>query len=61
MLVTYKYSSGDSEAIPSPTKSPKKGGLEKDEVKTFSFWTLVTLGDVLARDPSRRTVQPSVG
>lgn len=39
MLVTYVYQSDDGGAPPSPTKSPKKGGPDKDDVKSFSFWS----------------------
>ena len=58
MLVTYYYQSDDSAAPPSPTKSPVKGGMAKDERKSFSFWTYFTLGmgltsrDLAATDPT---------
>lgn len=40
MLVTYVYQSDDGGvALSSPTKSPKKGGPDKDDVKSFSFWS----------------------
>ncbi|KAM0749372.1 dynactin p62 [Meredithblackwellia eburnea MCA 4105] len=64
MLVTYVYQSDDGGAPPSPTKSPMKkgsgsGGGEKDDVKTFSFWTLLTLGTVMPRAEPRRSMAAS--
>lgn len=70
MLVTYIYQSDEAAAPPSPTKSPVKkgsgsGGAEKDDVKSFSFWTLFTLGTVTPRPAaeSRRSlaVSSSIG
>lgn len=54
MLVTYYYQSDDSAAPPSPTKSPVKGGAEKEERKSFSFWTFFTLGELCAVDVTTR-------
>lgn len=48
MLVTYVYQDDDSVGA-SPMKSPTKKGAVKEDVKTFSFWTLVTLGNVVPR------------
>ncbi|GAA6027336.1 hypothetical protein JCM8097_002604 [Rhodosporidiobolus ruineniae] len=51
MLVTYVYRVDDgSGAPPSPTKSPVKGGGRAAEnLKSFSFWTLLPLGTVQPR------------
>lgn len=65
MLVTYYYQSDDSAAPPSPTKSPVKGG-HKDDRKSFSFWTLFTLGSAVPRSErseisSRKSMAPAGG
>lgn len=59
MLVTYVYQSDDAATSASPIKSPVKkgtgtGGTEKDDVKSFSFWTLFTLGTVTPRAENPR-------
>lgn len=79
MLVTYTYQSDDlstptpvtssSLSDPSPLKSPSKKSSttlerEKEEMKKFSFWTLITLGTVKestssTRDRERRTTNVS--
>ena len=61
MLVTYIYQTDDVDISASPTKSPKKGGPEKDDIKSFTFWTLFYLGTVQPRaesSRSRSTIQP---
>lgn len=63
MLVTYIYQADDA-VPPSPTKSPQKGGTGKaQDVKTFSFWTLVPLGTVVPRPATepRRSMAVSSG
>ena len=54
MLVTYIYQSDDIDISASPTKSPKKGGPDKDDIKSFTFWTLFDLGTVQPRAESTR-------
>ncbi|BGP00424.1 hypothetical protein NBRC10513v2_003674 [Rhodotorula toruloides] len=62
MLVTYVYQADDA-VPPSPTKSPQKGGSKAQDVKTFSFWTLVPLGTVVPRPMTepRRSMAVSSG
>jgi len=57
MLVTYVYQDDDSVGA-SPLKSPTKKGAPKEDVKTFSFWTLVTLGNVVPR-PAAPAAEPA--
>lgn len=61
MLVTYVYQSDDSAAPSSPPKSPSKKGVggDKEEHKSFSFWTLLTLGTVTPRAEARRSLAVS--
>ncbi|GEM07398.1 dynactin 4 [Rhodotorula toruloides] len=62
MLVTYVYQADDA-VPPSPNKSPQKGGSKAQDVKTFSFWTLVPLGTVVPRPATepRRSMAVSSG
>lgn len=56
MLVTYTYRSDDPEPDnDDPTATPsKRGGADKQpEMKTFSFYTVVELGNIIRREENR--------
>ncbi|GAA5928338.1 uncharacterized protein JCM15063_003854 [Sporobolomyces koalae] len=59
MLVTYVYNADEGSAPSSPSKSSHKGS-QRENVKTFSFWTLLQLGTVQPRPlESRRSMAVS--
>ena len=56
MLVTYTYRSDDPEPEnDDPTATPSKRGTQdkQPEMKTFSFYTVVELGNIIRREEPR--------
>ncbi|KAI0069722.1 hypothetical protein K474DRAFT_1609993 [Panus rudis PR-1116 ss-1] len=59
MLVTYTYRSDDPEPDNDDvTASPSKSHNKQPEMKTFSFYTLVELGNVVRRDENKMDTDP---
>ncbi len=58
MLVSYTYRSDDPEpGDESTTPSRSHAQNKQPELKTFSFYTVVDLGQIVTRDESRTEIE----
>jgi dynactin-4 len=60
MMVTYTYSSDESASPKAASKRDDQATTSDSEVKSFSFWTMLSLGTVLPRaEETRRRLAAS--